>query len=173
MKARNLLPMVAAAVALALTNPGRSSAQAQPEELPVKRVLTLELAKKIAAVAEAEALKRGATVVIAVVADGGHLMLLHRLNDTQVASVEVGIGKARTAASFRRPSRIFEEQIKNGRAATLVLPGATPLQGGVPILVGGSVIGAIGVSGNTPQEDEDIAIAGAAVTEKPVRGGGK
>jgi mannose-6-phosphate isomerase-like protein (cupin superfamily) len=82
------------------------------------------------------------------------------LNDTQVASVEVGIGKARTAAIFRRPSREFEEQIKNGRVASLVLPGATPLQGGLPLIADGKVIGAIGVSGNTPQEDEDIAMAG-------------
>jgi glc operon protein GlcG len=84
-----------------------------------------------------------------------------------VASVEVGIGKARTAAIFRRPSREFEEQIKNGRVAALALPGATPLQGGIPIVVDGRVVGAIGVSGNTPQEDEDIAKAGAAtpVTE--------
>jgi glc operon protein GlcG len=101
-------------------------------------------------------------VVIVVVDDGGYPLVLHRLDDTQVASVEVGIGKARTAAIFRRPSRDFEEQIKNGRAATLVLPGATPLQGGLPIILDGKVIGAIGVSGNTPQEDEDIARAGAA-----------
>src|ERR1044071_7610584 len=102
-------------------------------ELPVKKVLTLDAAKKIAAAAEAEALKRGSTVVICVVDDGGHLLVLHRLDDTQVASVEVGIGKARTAAIFRRPSREFEEQIKNGRVASLVLPGATPLQGGLPL----------------------------------------
>lgn len=69
-------------------------------ELPVKKVLTLDAAKKIAAAAEAEAKKRGATVVIVVVDDGGHLLLLERLDDTQVASVEVGIGKARTAAIF-------------------------------------------------------------------------
>jgi glc operon protein GlcG len=128
----------------------------------IKRVLTLESAKKIAAAAEAEATKRHSTVVIVVVDDGGYPLVLHRLDDTQVASVEVGIGKARTAAIFRRPSRDFEEQIKNGRAATLVLPGATPLQGGLPIVLDGNVIGAIGVSGNTPQEDEDIARAGAA-----------
>src|SRR5438552_7283076 len=71
-------------------------------QLPVKKVLTLEVVKKIAAAAEAEAKKRGATVVIVVVDDGGHLLLLERLDDTQVASVEVGIGKARTAAIFRR-----------------------------------------------------------------------
>ena len=131
-------------------------------ELPVKQVLTLGVAKKIAAAAEAEALKRGSTVVIVVVDDGGHVIVLERLDDTQVASVEVGIGKARTAAIFRRPSKVFEDQIREGRVAALALPGATPLQGGIPIVVDGKVIGAIGVSGNTPQEDEDIAKAGAA-----------
>lgn len=129
----------------------------------LKPVLTLGDAKKVAAAAEKEALKRGATVVIAVVDDGGNLILLERLDDTQVASVEVGIGKARTAAIFRRPSKVFEDQIKNGRVAALALPGATPLQGGIPIMINGSVVGAIGVSGNTPGEDEEIAIAGAAV----------
>jgi glc operon protein GlcG len=131
-------------------------------QLPVKKVLSLEVAKKIAAAAEAEAKKRGATVVIVVVDDGGHLLLLERLDDTQVASVEVGIGKARTAAIFRRPSKVFEDQVREGRVAALALPGATPLQGGVPIVFEGKVIGAIGVSGNTPQEDEDIAKVGAA-----------
>jgi glc operon protein GlcG len=131
-------------------------------DLPVKKVLTLEASKNIAAAAEAEAKKRGATVVIVVVDDGGHLLLLERLDDTQVASVEVGIGKARTAAIFRRPSKVFEDQVREGRVAALALPGATPLQGGVPIVYEGKVIGAIGVSGNTPQEDEDIAKVGAA-----------
>lgn len=138
-------------------------------QLPVKKVLTLSVAKKIAEAAEAEAKKRGSTVVIAVVDDGGYLLVLHRLDDTQVASVEVGIGKARTAAIFRRPSKVFEDQVKNGRVAALALPGATPLQGGVPIMYEGKVIGAIGVSGNTPQEDEDIAIAGAAVSENAIK----
>jgi glc operon protein GlcG len=131
-------------------------------DLPTKKVLTLEVAKKIAAASEAEAKKRSATVVIVVVDDGGHMLLLERLDDTQVASVEVGIGKARTAAIFRRPSKVFEDQVRDGRVAALALPGATPLQGGVPIEVDGKVIGAIGVSGNTPQEDEGIAKVGAA-----------
>ena len=131
-------------------------------ELPVKQVLTLNVAKRIAAAAEAEATRRGSTVVIVVVDDGGHIIVLERLDDTQVASVEVGIGKARTAAIFRRPSKVFEDQIREGRVAALALPGATPLQGGIPITANGKVIGAIGVSGNTPQEDEDIAKAGAA-----------
>lgn len=131
-------------------------------DLPTKKVLTLEVAKKIAAASEAEAKKRGATVVIVVVDDGGHMLLLERLDDTQVASVEVGIGKARTAAIFRRPSKVFEDQVRDGRVAAIALPGATPLQGGVPIEVDGKIIGAIGVSGNTPQEDEGIAKVGAA-----------
>jgi len=131
-------------------------------ELPVKKVITLNVAKKIAAAAEAEANRRHLTAVIVVVDDGGHPLLFHRLDNTQVASVEVGIGKARTAAIFRRPSKDFEDQIKEGRIAALALPGATPLQGGIPIVVDGRVIGAIGVSGESPQEDEDVARAGAA-----------
>jgi len=145
------------------------TAGAVPVELPVKHVLTLNATKKIAAAAEAEAAKRGATVVIAIVDDGGHLVLLERLDDTQVASVDVGIGKARTAAIFRRPSKFFEDQIREGRVAALALPGATPLQGGIPIVVDGKVLGAIGVSGNSPQEDEEIAKAGAAVTATAIR----
>ena len=131
-------------------------------QLLEKKVLSLEAAENVASAAALEAKKRNATVVIVVVDDGGYPIVLKRLDDTQVASVEVGIGKARTAAIFRRPSRDFEEQIKNGRVASLVLPGTTPLQGGLPLIAGGKVVGAIGVSGNTPQEDEDIAKVGAA-----------
>ena len=150
-----------------------SAAPVSQAELPTKKVLTLGLAKKLVAAAEAEAKKRGATVVIAVVDDGGQLILLERLDDTQVASVEVAMGKARTAAIFRRPSKVFEDQVKNGRAAALALPGATPLQGGIPITVEGKVIGAIGASGNSPQEDEEIALAGAAVTVTAAQEEGK
>lgn len=127
-----------------------------------KRVLSLETAKTIAAAAEAAARARGVGVVIAIVDDGGYLILLQRLDDTQVASVQVGIGKARTAAIYRRPSKVFEDQIKDGRVAALALADSTPLQGGIPIVFGGKVIGAIGVSGDTPQVDEDIAVAGAS-----------
>ena len=139
-----------------------SAASPARAQLPTKQVLPLNVAKRIAEAAEREAMKRGATVVIAVVDDGGHLIPLERLDDTQVASVDVAIGKARTAAIFRRPSKEFEDQIKDGRVAALALPGATPLQGGIPIVAAGKVVGAIGVSGNTPQEDEDIAKVGAA-----------
>jgi uncharacterized protein GlcG (DUF336 family) len=147
------------------------AAPAAYAELPSKPVLTLEAARRVGAAAYAEAVKRGATVVIAVVDDGGHVVFLERLNDTQVASVDVGIGKARTAAIFRRPSKVFEDQIRDGRVAALALPGATPLQGGVPLEVSGRVVGAIGVSGNTPQEDEDIAKAGAAALQLAIGNG--
>src|SRR5262245_51209897 len=138
-------------------------------DLPSKKVLTLDVAKKVAAAAEAEANKRRATVVIVVVDDGGYPLVLLRLDNTQVASVDVGIGKARTAAIFRRPSKVFEDQVRDGRVAALALPGATPLQGGVPLLYEDKVIGAIGVSGNTPQEDEDIAKTGAAAADASIK----
>jgi len=148
-----LLPLV-----LALAAPSVPA-----DALPTKEVLTLRAARSVADAAEAEALRRGATVVIAVVDDAGYLLVLHRLDDTQVASVEVGIAKARTAAIFRRPSKVFEDQVRNGRISALALPGAAALQGGIPIVHRGRVVGAIGVSGNTPQEDEDIAKVGAPV----------
>ena len=150
-----------------------SAATALQAQLPTKKVLTLGLAKRLVAAAEAEAKRRGATVVLAVVDDGGQLILLERLDDTQVASVEVAIGKARTAAIFRRPSKEFEDQVKNGRVAALALPGATPLQGGIPISVEGKVIGAIGASGDSPQEDEEIALAGAAITASAIQEEGR
>ena len=126
-----------------------------------KKVLSLAAARAITAAAEKEALARGLGVVIVVVDDTGNVIQLTRMDTAQVASVNVGIGKAKTAAIYRRPSRDFEEQIRNGRVAALALADATPLQGGVPILVDGKMVGAVGVSGDTPQADEDIAVAGA------------
>ena len=126
-----------------------------------KRVLTLAAARTIAAAAEADATARGVGVVIVVVDDTGNVIQLTRMDTAQVASVNVGIGKARTAAIYRRPTREFEEQIRNGRIAALALVDATPLQGGVPVVLDGRVVGAVGVSGDTPQVDENIAVAGA------------
>ncbi len=126
-----------------------------------KKVLSLAAARKIVAASEAEAKARRLGVVIVVVDDTGNIIQLTRMDAAQVASVNVGIGKARTAAIYRRPSKDFEEQIKNGRVAALALADATPLQGGVPVWIGGKVVGAVGVSGDSPQADEEIAIAGA------------
>jgi glc operon protein GlcG len=126
-----------------------------------KKVLSLSAARRIIAASEAEAKARGLGVVVVVVDDAGNIIQLSRMDTAQVASINVGIGKARTAAIYRRPSRVFEEQIKNGRIAALALADATPLQGGVPVLIEGKVVGAVGVSGDSPQADEEIAIAGA------------
>lgn len=129
--------------------------------IKTKKQLTLAGADTIARAAEADALGRGARVVIAVVDDGGQPIVLRRLDGTQVASVDVAIDKARTAAIFRRPSRDIEQQVRDGRFGALQLHGAVALQGGIPLAVGGDFVGAIGVSGETPAEDEAVAIAGA------------
>lgn len=157
--------LVAAVVLLGFATASRAN---EPDTVN-KQVLSNAAAKKIVAAAEAEARARGVGVVVVVVDDAGHIIELSRMDTAQVASVNVGIGKATTAAIYRRPSRVFEEQIKNGRIAALALAGATPLQGGVPIEINGRVVGAVGVSGDTPQVDEDIAYAGARAVQPPTR----
>ncbi len=126
-----------------------------------RKALTLAGADTIARAAQIEATSRGARVVIAVVDDAGSPIVLRRLDQTQVASVDVAIDKARTAAIFRRPSRDIEMQVRDGRFGALQLHGAVALQGGIPLGVDGDFVGAIGVSGETPAQDEAIAIAGA------------
>jgi glc operon protein GlcG len=158
------MAVIAGAVALAASTP--VVARDQHDITRSKRVLTLEAARAIVAAAEEAARARDVGVVIVVVDDAGHVIQLSRMDDAQVASVNVGIGKARTAAIYRRPSRDFEEQIRGGRVAALALADATPLQGGLPILLDGAVVGAVGVSGDTPQVDEDIARAGAQAIAK-------
>ena len=157
------------AATAALIMVGTSAPPVSAQQLALeKKVLSLDAARRIVAAAEAEAKARSLGVVIVVVDDGGHVIELTRMDTAQVASVNVGIGKARTAAIYRQPSRVFEEQIKNGRIAALALADATPLQGGVPIWIDGRVVGAVGVSGDTPQADEEIALAGAsAITGRP------
>lgn len=130
-------------------------------QLADKKVLTLEGAKKVAAAAEAEARKNGWNVVIAVVDDGGSLLYLQRIDGTQTGSIDVAIQKARTAQAFKRPTRVFEDAIAGGRVALVALHGALPLEGGVPIMSGGQLVGAIGVSGVKSTEDGQIAKAGA------------
>lgn len=138
---------LALAIALFLSlSIGALIARAHADEpLPTNPFLTLPAARRVSAAAEA-----------------GTLVVLDRLDGTQIASVEVAIAKARTAAIFRRPSGVFEDQVKNGRIAARALPGAAALRGGVPLIYQGHVVGAIGVSGDSPQIDEDIARVGAA-----------
>ncbi len=130
-----------------------------------KKSLTLDGARQVIAAAEAAAKAKNAPGgVIAVVDEGGNLMALERLEGTFAAGANISIGKARTAVLFKRPTKIFEDIIKNGRTAMVALPDSffTPLQGGIPIEVDGQIIGGVGVSGAaSAQQDEELAIAGA------------
>ncbi len=128
-----------------------------------KTALTLDGARQVIAAATAEASKRHTTGVIAVVDDGGNLMAVERIDGTFGAGANISIGKARTAALFKKPTRVFEEIIAKGRTAMTALPDFTPLQGGIPLMAGGQVVGGVGVSGAaSAQEDEELALAGAA-----------
>jgi glc operon protein GlcG len=128
-----------------------------------KRVLTLADARAVGAAAAAEAARLHAGGAIAVVDDGGHLVFLERLDGTFPAAASVATAKARTAATFRRPTSDFENAVRGGRTSLVAVDEMTPLQGGVPILQGGEVVGAIGVSGAaSAQQDEDIARAAVA-----------
>jgi len=122
--------------------------------------VTLEQAKKIAVGAAAEAKKNNWNVVIAVVDTHGFLKYYEMMDDTQTASATVAIEKARTAAMFRRPTKMFEDAIAGGRHAILGMPGVAPLEGGLPIVIGGKVAGAVGVSGLTSPQDAQVAQAG-------------
>ncbi len=129
-----------------------------------KPSLSLDGARKVIAAAKADGAARNAPGgVIAVVDDGGNLIALERLDGTFAAGANISIGKARTAALFRRPTRVFEELINKGRTAMTALSDFTPLQGGVPIVVDGKIVGGVGVSGAASAlQDEELALAGAA-----------
>src|SRR6266496_5823963 len=143
------------------------SASVANAQTATKTTLTIEGAKKVIAASVAYARKNNAPGgVIAVVDDGGNLMALERLDGTFAAGANISIGKARTAVLFKRPTKVFEDIIKNGRTAMVALPDSlfTPLQGGIPIIVDGQIVGGVGVSGaSSAQQDEEIAIAGANV----------
>src|SRR3989449_8269167 len=128
-----------------------------------KKSLTLDGAERVIAAAKAEAAKvKSPGGVIAVVDAGGNLMALERLDGTFAAGANISIGKARTVVLFKRPTKIFEDIIKNGRTSMVALNDFAPLQGGIPIMLDGEVIGGVGVSGAaSAQQDEDLAIAGA------------
>ncbi len=151
---KNLLSLCVVAVLAAAS----LNASAQ---LADKKVLTLEGAKKVAAAADAEARKNNWNVVIVVVDDGGNLLYLQRNDGTQTGSIDIAIQKARTSQAFKRSTKVFEDAIAGGRTALLALPGALPLEGGLPLMSGGQLVGAIGVSGVKSTEDGQIAKAGA------------
>jgi uncharacterized protein GlcG (DUF336 family) len=136
--------------------------------------LTLEAARRVIAAAVAEARRNHVGGAIAVVDAGGHVVALERLDGTFAASTDISIGKARTAALFRRPTSFFEDVINQGRTAMAALPSLpdfTPLQGGVPIMAEGQVIGAVGISGAaSAKQDEEIAVLAAAAVEPTMAG---
>lgn len=131
-----------------------------------RQIITLEGARRILAAAEAEARKNNWNVAMAVVDESGNLIAFQKLDDTQVGSIDIAIGKARTAARMKRPTKALEDAVTGGRTVMLAVEGLVPMEGGVPVIVDGRVIGAVGVSGVTSQQDAQVASAGAAALEK-------
>ena len=127
------------------------------------KYITLEDAKKAMAAAEAEARKNNWNVAIAVLDAGANLILFEKMDDTQLGSVNIAIGKARTAVNFKRPTKAIEDIVAGGRQAFLALEGITPLQGGLPVMADGKIIGAVGVSGVMSSQDEQVAQAAVNV----------
>ena len=149
-----------------VTVPGLCASGSSP--ISEKKGLTLEGARKVIAAAEAYAKEHNAPGgAIAVVDEGGNLMALERLDGTFSAGPKISIGKARTAVQFKKPTKVFEDLINKGRTTMVALEDFTPLQGGIPIVVDGEIVGGIGVSGaSTAQQDEEIAIAGAEAAKQ-------
>jgi glc operon protein GlcG len=137
-----------------------ASASAQDRRPEYGTAVNAVGAKKIAAGVLAECQKNGWNVAVAVVDNHGFLVYFERMDNTQTASMDIAVGKARAAATFRRPTRVFMEVINKGGPATATLPGVFASPGGVPIMVDGKVTGAVGVSGVTGDQDEQCAKAG-------------
>jgi glc operon protein GlcG len=129
------------------------------------KYITLEAAQKMTAAAEAEAKANDWNVAIAIVDVATNLLMFQKMDGVQTASIDVSIGKAKTAAGFKRPTKALEDMIAGGRTAFLAVDGVLPVQGGLPIVVDGDVLGAIGVSGLTSAQDEQVAEAALRVLE--------
>ncbi|SFK04687.1 GlcG/HbpS family heme-binding protein [Methylocapsa palsarum] len=132
----------------------------------IKKALSLADAKQIAAASEEEARNNQWSVTIAILDDGGNLLYLQRMDDAPVGSIVVAQKKARTAFLFKRSTKSLEEVIAGGRSAMLALPGATPIEGGLPLLNDGHIVGSIGVSGVQSPQDAQVARAGVDVAAK-------
>jgi len=159
-----LLPVSLIAIIFAAGPAGaQAPAPAPPPQVAYGPPITLEQAKKVMAAAEAEARKSNWNVVISVIDSGGHLVSMQRLDGTQLGSIEVARQKAYSAVLYRRPTKVFEDGVSQGglNLRLLKLEGASPFEGGVPIMVDGKIVGAVGVSGVTSAQDGQIARAGA------------
>jgi glc operon protein GlcG len=134
-----------------------------PPATPYGRPITLEMAKRVMAAAEAEVARNHWTQVIVIVDSTGHIVMLERFDDTQYGSIAAAEDKARSAVDFKRPTKVFEDLVAQGGVGlrTLGLHGASPLEGGIPIIRDGQIIGAIGVSGGSSAQDGQVARAGA------------
>ena len=145
------------------TPPAAAPAAAPAAPLPYGMPITMEAARKAMAAAEEEATKNNWNVAISIVDSGGHPVMMHRLDGTQIASIRIAEGKARSALEFRRPTKALEDAVAGGGAGLrlLAVEGVTPLEGGVLIQSGGRIIGAIGVSGVLSSQDAQVARAGA------------
>jgi len=150
-----------AMIALSVFLLATTSAASARSQLSTKRTLTLEAARKVAAAAEAEARKNNWNVAVAVVDDGGQLVLFQRLDGTKLVAIDIAVRKARTAVYFQSETKALEEEVTKGRTALLPIDGFMPLEGGIPLIVDGQLIGAIGVSGVTGEQDAQCAQAGA------------
>jgi glc operon protein GlcG len=158
----NPIKIVAAAVAIMLVTALTAFAQQPPA--PYGAPMSLDAAKKAMAASEAEAKKNNWPVAIAILDTTGSLVMLQKLDSTQTGSVEIAIGKARTALDFRRPSKALQDVVAGGGAGLRLLSvrNMLALEGGVPVIVDGKVVGAVGVSGVTSEQDAQVAMAGAA-----------
>ena len=123
--------------------------------------INVDGAKRIAAASTAEARRSGLSMAVAVVDTAGQLIYFERMDDTQIGSVQVAVDKAKSAALFRRPTKVFNDLLAAGNTSVLAISGAVPLDGGLPIVYDGKVVGAIGVSGGAPAQDAAVAKAGA------------
>jgi uncharacterized protein GlcG (DUF336 family) len=141
------------------------------QQLSNKKSLNLAVTKVIVAAAEKEAAKNGWSMFITVIDDGGTILAIERMDEAQIGSLDVSIGKAQTSLKFKRPSKVFDDLINGGKNALLGLPGVTPIEGGFPLMSDGKVIGAIGVSGGSSQQDAQVAQAGVAALETVLKGG--
>jgi glc operon protein GlcG len=158
------LILLALAVLLCLTSTAwAQKAFAPPPQVPYGLSINLESAKKVVAAAVAEARKNNWNMAVAIVDPGGYLVYFEKMDGTQTGSVDLSIEKARTAALFRRPTKLFQDSVAAGGEGIrlLRLTGAIPIDGGVPIIVDGKLIGGIGVSGGAGEQDGQVAKAGA------------
>lgn len=154
---------VASTVSIRSTKPKMALVTDASTLFRTKISLTLELAKILAKAAEAEATSNSWTVVIAIYDDGGNLILLHCMDDTQIGSINVAQEKGITAVRFKRPTKAFQDLINtSGQTSFVKLPGSTPIEGGLPFIVDGHCIGGIGISGVTSQQDGQVAAAAVA-----------